>query len=158
MLPYRVNWTLQSVSRPKSPLFISPLLCQQNFSPFLLFVFNRLRTLSFSVSRNSFACHSCENCWVYTNNSHSETRSLPSRDEKPLSASALESAFTNCDARNSFRMRIYKNCRVSLVFLIKVLKSYLKIRSRRCLFVHSLPLYFLASLLRPSHATIPRPA
>src|SRR5258707_9717913 len=29
---------------------------------FPLFVFKRLRTLSFSVSRKSFACHSCENC------------------------------------------------------------------------------------------------
>ena len=32
----------------------------QRFSPFL---FKGLRTLPFSVSRNSFACHSYENCW-----------------------------------------------------------------------------------------------
>src|SRR6266403_6291075 len=37
------------------------------FSPF---VFRCLRTLSFSVSCNSFASHSYENCRVYTNNSH----------------------------------------------------------------------------------------
>src|SRR6266849_1556081 len=41
---------------------------------FLPFPFNRLRTLSFSVSRKSFPCHSYENCRVYTNNSHSGTR------------------------------------------------------------------------------------
>src|SRR5712692_2071746 len=44
---------------------------------FLPFPFNRLRTLSFSVSRKSFPCHSYENCRVYTNNSHSGTRHLP---------------------------------------------------------------------------------
>src|SRR6266852_1873119 len=44
---------------------------------FLPFPFNRLRTLSFSVSSKSFACHSYENCRVYTNNSHSGTRHLP---------------------------------------------------------------------------------
>src|SRR6266850_3609555 len=35
------------------------------------FVLNRFHTLSFSVSCNSFACHSYENCRVCTNNSHS---------------------------------------------------------------------------------------
>src|SRR6267154_2965158 len=30
-------------------------------------------TLPSSVSRNPFVCQSCENCRVYTNNSHSET-------------------------------------------------------------------------------------
>src|SRR3989442_11793076 len=37
------------------------------------FVFKRLRTLSFSVSSKSFACHSYENSRVCTNNSHSGT-------------------------------------------------------------------------------------
>ena len=32
-------------------------------------------------------------------------------DEKPITATPLESAFTNCDTRNPFRMRIYENCR-----------------------------------------------
>src|SRR6266403_1103655 len=36
------------------------------------------------------------------------------RDEKPVTASPLESAFTNCDARNSFRIRFYENCRVCI--------------------------------------------
>src|SRR6266851_8832956 len=44
---------------------------------FLPFPFNRLRTLSFSVSRKSFPCHSYENCRVCTNNSHSGTRHSP---------------------------------------------------------------------------------
>jgi hypothetical protein len=34
------------------------------------FPFRGLRTLSFYVSRNPFACHSYENCRVYTNSSH----------------------------------------------------------------------------------------
>jgi hypothetical protein len=37
----------------------------------------------------------------------------PHRDEKPVTASPLESALTNCDARNPFRMRSYENCRVA---------------------------------------------
>src|SRR5713101_373920 len=35
------------------------------------------------------------------------------RDEKPLFQSSLESAVTNGDACNSFRMRFYQNCRVA---------------------------------------------
>jgi hypothetical protein len=35
------------------------------------------------------------------------------RDKKPVTASPLESAFTKRDARNSFRMRSYENCRVA---------------------------------------------
>jgi hypothetical protein len=38
---------------------------------------------------------------------------FPSRDENPVTTTPLVSAFTNCDARNPFRMRIYENCRVS---------------------------------------------
>src|SRR3989442_3321880 len=38
------------------------------------FVFKRLRTLSFSVSSKSFACHSYENSRVCTNSSHIGTR------------------------------------------------------------------------------------
>ncbi len=49
---------------------------------FLPFPFNRLRTLSFSVSRKSFPCHSLvpstaegyENCRVWPNSSHFGTR------------------------------------------------------------------------------------
>ena len=41
-------------------------------------------------------------------------RSIPFRhcDEKQVAASPLDSAFTNCDARNSFRIRFCENCRV----------------------------------------------
>jgi len=35
------------------------------------------------------------------------------RDEKPVTATPLESASTNCDACNSFRIRFYENCRVT---------------------------------------------
>jgi hypothetical protein len=38
---------------------------------------------------------------------------FPSRDEKPITTSPIESAFTNGDARNSFRRPFYENCRVS---------------------------------------------
>src|SRR5712692_10239259 len=41
------------------------------------FQISGLRTLSFSVSRKSFICHSYENCRVYTNNSQSGTRWSP---------------------------------------------------------------------------------
>jgi hypothetical protein len=48
------------------------------------------------------------------------------RDEEPVTATPLESAFTNCDACNPFRIRFYKNCRVSLPSPIINLKSYSK--------------------------------
>ncbi len=43
------------------------------------FVFKGFHTLSFSVSRKSFAYHSYDNCRVYTNNSHSGTQRSFSR-------------------------------------------------------------------------------
>jgi hypothetical protein len=43
----------------------------------------------------------------------------PSRDEKPVTATPLESVVTNRDARNPFRIRFCKNRRVVLVFLTK---------------------------------------
>jgi hypothetical protein len=67
----------------------------------------------------------------HTNSSQEETHRHPltailsSRDEKPVTISPLESAFTKRDTRNSFGMCIYKNCRVALPLLIKNLKSYL---------------------------------
>ena len=42
-------------------------------------VFNSLRTLPRSVSCNPFACHSYENCRVYTNNSHFGSPRVSSR-------------------------------------------------------------------------------
>ena len=171
MLLCLVSWTLQPASLPHphprfcpnvKPTSVSPLFSTHT-SPSQI-IENPL-TLSpllathpdFSPVSPVFATHT-KTTGVYTNNSHSGTRSLPSRDQKPLSASTVESAFTNCDARNSFRMHIYKNCRVPLVFSPVNLKLYLKSGSRRCFFALSPPIYFLTSLLRPSHATIPRPA
>jgi hypothetical protein len=46
-----------------------------------------------------------------------------SRDEKPVTATPLESVVTNRDARNPFRIRFYKNCRVVLVSLTKNFQS-----------------------------------
>jgi len=37
-----------------------------------------------------------------------------SRDEKPVTATPLQSALTKCDARNSFRFCFCENCRVSM--------------------------------------------
>jgi hypothetical protein len=48
------------------------------------------------------------------------------RDEKPVTASPLDSAFTKRDARNSFRIRSCENCRVPPIPRIKNLKSYLR--------------------------------
>src|SRR6266446_5754664 len=62
-------------------------------------VFYALRTLPSSVSRNSFVCHSYENCRVCTNNSHSGT------PHHPLAVSIRVISFhplTNCPSRNPF--------------------------------------------------------
>ncbi len=62
-------------------------------------VFYSLHTLPSSVSRNSFVCHSYENCRVYANDSHSETPHLP------LTTSILADSFhalTNCPPHNPF--------------------------------------------------------
>ena len=63
------------VIQPLSCAQIMPVYPEQRTAtpriPF--FVFKTLRTLSFSVSRKSCVCHSCENGWVCTNNSHSGT-------------------------------------------------------------------------------------
>ena len=40
-------------------------------------------------------------------------------DENPVAASPLASTLTNCDARNTFKIRFYKNYRVSLEFTAK---------------------------------------
>jgi hypothetical protein len=40
----------------------------------------------------------------------------PSRDEKPVTATPLESVVTNCDVRNPFRIRFYEKCRVASIF------------------------------------------
>jgi hypothetical protein len=50
---------------------------------FLPRVFNRLRTLPSYVSCKSFACHSYENCRVYTKDSHSGTREASPPDACP---------------------------------------------------------------------------
>src|SRR5713226_1522841 len=71
--------------RPRHAVLLTPskssglnesFSCKQSASvspriPF--FVFKRLRTLSFSVSSKSFACHSYENSRVCTNNSQTGT-------------------------------------------------------------------------------------
>jgi len=102
-----------STSIPLRTLPLSPFFATHADSPF----------------RKSFLCHSYENCRVCTNNSHFETerRELPSRDEKPVAVTPSESAFTNCDALNSFRMCSYENGRVSLVSITENLKLLLEL-------------------------------
>src|SRR3984893_3302848 len=113
-----------------------------------------------------FATHT-KTTGVCTNSSRFETQYasftalLSSRDEKLSSANPLESAFTKRDAYNPFRMRIYKNCRVSLLSLAKDLKCYLNsfpvplfARSAFCLppSVFRIPhsdFYFLPSVILP---------
>jgi|SRR6266850_491412 len=52
--------------------------------------------------------------WVVIFSRHPRRSTLfRRRDEKPVSASPLESALVNRDARNSFGIRFYENCRVS---------------------------------------------
>jgi hypothetical protein len=55
-------------------------------------IFYSLRTLPSSVSRNSFACHSYENCRVYTNSSHIETRSATSHHQSLSSSLGFQSS------------------------------------------------------------------
>ena len=56
------------------------------------YLFMRLRTLSFSVSRKSCICHSYENCRVCTNNSHLGTLGLSRRlGSLPLQQSLVTS-------------------------------------------------------------------
>jgi len=78
------------------------------------YVFNSLRTLSFSVFCNLFVCHSYENCRVCTNNSHSGTehpirmrvlseRSEP-KDLSPSFASCATPATHQCTQVLSFQI------------------------------------------------------
>jgi len=55
---------------------VSSKQCADESPQIPFFVFKNLRTLSFSVSCNSFTCHYYEDCWVCTNNSHSGTQYL----------------------------------------------------------------------------------
>jgi len=71
---------------------------------FQRFFFKSLRTLPSSVSRKSFACHSYENCRVYTNNSHSGTRPSGLRCLCALSVSALHSSSPSPKPSNVLRL------------------------------------------------------
>src|ERR1700730_764200 len=53
------------------------------------------------------------------------TASFRHRDEKPVIVTPSKSAFTNCDARNAFRMCIYENCRVSCLLLPRISRNTL---------------------------------
>ena len=71
------------------------------------------------AKNNPCSCHTSETpggCILSNQTSDDRLRPvslLPSRDENPVTATLLESALTNCDARKSFRMCFYVNCRVS---------------------------------------------
>jgi len=68
--------------------------------------------------------------WVVSSRLHPYRAALPCRfrhrDEKPITVSPLDSALTDCDARNSFRIRSYENCRVSPSSPHKKPRSHLK--------------------------------
>src|SRR5260370_28152548 len=70
---------------------------------------NHCHTSKFAKN-NSFSCHTSETrrrCILSNQISDDRLRSfflLPSRDEKPVTATSLKSVLTNCDARNSFRI------------------------------------------------------
>jgi hypothetical protein len=55
-------------------------------------VFNALQTLQNSKSCKSFACHSYENCRVYTNNSHFGSPCLPRASRGALAAMGTRSS------------------------------------------------------------------
>jgi hypothetical protein len=77
----------------------------------------------------------------------SASLSLPSRDEKPVTASPLESTLTNCDARNLFRICLYENCRVSLS-----LSPLISLFSQR-VFHNSFPLNGIRTLSKNSRVS-----
>ena len=56
-------------------------------------------------------------------------RFLSSRDEKLVTASSLESALTNRDARKSFGMCFYENCRVACapVILFPIFRTFFQV-------------------------------
>src|SRR5216684_578689 len=104
MLYFRVFATHQSRSSLPAPFSFLP--CSHS-------------TLLFSEDYALLPATGVPQPFVYQSLPHSFHRDggcTPSRhrhrDEKPVTASPLESAFTNPDARNSFRMRIYENSRV----------------------------------------------
>ena len=75
-------------------------------------------------------------------------RSIPFRhcDEKQVAASPLDSAFTNCDARNSFRIRFCENCRVSYHFVASLTRRETLPHTKRI----SKPLVFYSLHTLPS--------
>src|SRR3989442_2450295 len=88
------------------------------------YVFNSLRTLSFSVFCNLFVCHSYENCRVCTNNSHSGTehpirmrvlseRSEP-KDLSPSFASCATPATHQCTQVLSFHTLTHSFVRLQM--------------------------------------------
>ena len=83
----------------------SAILLYQHRADSKSFLFRCLPALPFSVSRKSFACHSYENSWVCTDNSHSEVVALHSRELPALSFQAL----ANCPFRNSFPLIFIQN-------------------------------------------------
>ncbi len=87
------NRGVGSVIVNQPPLFSNVQTCLQGS-----FVLNCFHTLSFSVSCNSFACHSYENCRVCTNNSHSGTQAWKIAAVKVCSSSpstSHQSRFTS---------------------------------------------------------------
>jgi hypothetical protein len=87
------------VSYPLPSIFVSRVTFTHKMCICKSPVFYSLHTLPSSVSRNSFVCHSYENCRVSTNNSHSGT------PHHPLTASirvVYFHALTNCPSHNPF--------------------------------------------------------
>ena len=87
------------VSYPSRSVFVSRFTFPHKMCICKSPVFYSLHTLPSSVSRNSFVCHSYENCRVCTNNSHSGTPHHP-----PATSILVVSfhALTNCPSHNPF--------------------------------------------------------
>src|SRR6266849_4149930 len=66
--------------------FLTPRRSSAKSFQKISFQINTLRTLPSSVSRNSFVCHSYENCPVYINNSHFGSLRAQPREISPLAA------------------------------------------------------------------------
>src|SRR5712692_5317513 len=108
-----------------------------------LFVFKRLYTLSFSLSRKSFPCHSYEKCLVYTNNSHSGS---------PRAVSAKGTLHSSL--ATAFKFFLFKLLRTLLRFFAHIKNATLLFSSDSALFAQKHPGVGYPPLVREQRNTV----
>jgi hypothetical protein len=106
--------------RKVTPQFASPVSASFPLLPSTsstLFFSKTCSHTDTTATSQTFAYQSLPHCFHRDGGGTPSTHLLPylspSRDEKPVTVTLLESALTNRDARNSFRICSYTNCRVT---------------------------------------------